>query len=70
MILALIASLQCGMAVTADQALRNGWQEAPAHVYGPWVLYTNPDTGTWTMLEVHGDVGCLRGAGTLSGEST
>lgn len=69
MILALILSLQCGPVVTADNALRNGWHETPA-TYGPWVLYTNRDTGTWTMLEVRGDVACLRGAGILDGEAT
>ena len=65
MILTLIASLQCGMAVTRDHALRERWHEAPASVSGPWVLYINPDTGTWTMLEVSGDVACMRGSGVI-----
>lgn len=65
MILALIASLNCGFADTIDYALRDRWHEAPASVSGPWVLYINPDTGTWTMLEVSGDVACLRGAGVI-----
>lgn len=63
MILALIASLQCGMAETLDGVLRGGYEEVPQAQQENLTLYGNSLTGTWTVLEIHGDVACVKGVG-------